>query len=288
MSTAATTKSRPAAPATAVADAWVLTRRNLITYIRKPDLLVFSTIQPVMFVLLFVYVFGGAFKAVLPSTIPYVDFLMPGIFVQTAIFSALQTGVGLADDLQKGLIDRFRSLPMARSAVLAGRTLADTVAIIVQIFLMLVVAYLVGFRLHSGIGHAVLALAVTVGVGYAFTWVAAFAGLSLKSVEAVQASTFTIVFPFVFASSAFTPVSTFPSWLQGWAHINPVTIWVDTVRLLTLGDAYVAFRATPNLAAGFPADPIASLGTLLVQSAAWFGGIFLLSVFLGVRIYRRT
>ena len=274
--------------ASSISDGWVLTKRNLLTYIRKPDLLVFSTIQPVMFVLLFVYVFGGAFKAILPPTIPYVDYLMPGIFVQTAIFSALQTGVGLADDLQKGLIDRFKSLPMARSAVLAGRTLADTVAIVVQVFLMLGVALLVGFRFHEGSGEALLAFLVTIGVGYAFTWVAAFAGLSLKSVEAVQAATFTIVFPFVFASSAFTPVATFPSWLQGWASVNPVTIWVDTVRVLTLGDAYVAFRESANVAVGLAADPIASLGTLLLQSMAWFLGIFLVAVFLGVRVYRRT
>ena len=288
MSTQVATTRNEGRVISAISDGWVLTKRNLLTYVRKPDLLVFSTIQPVMFVLLFVYVFGGAFKAILPSSIPYVDYLMPGIFVQTSIFSALQTGVGLADDLQKGLIDRFKSLPMARSAVLAGRTLADTVAIVVQVFLMLGVALLVGFRFHEGMAEALLAFAVTIGVGYSFTWVAAFAGLSLKSVEAVQAATFTIVFPFVFASSAFTPVATFPGWLQGWAHINPVTIWVDTVRVLTLGDAYVAFRATPNVAAGIAADPIASLGTLLVQSTAWFLGIFLVAVFLGVRVYRRT
>ncbi|MFB3739575.1 MAG: ABC transporter permease, partial [Candidatus Velamenicoccus archaeovorus] len=205
----------------AVSDALTLTKRNLLTYVRKPDLLVFSTIQPVMFVLLFVYVFGGAMKANLPASIPYVDFLMPGIFVQTAIFSALQTGVGLAEDLQKGLVDRFKSLPMARSAVLAGRTLADTFAIVVQVVLMLLVAYLVGFRFHEGVAEAVLAFVGAVSVGYAFTWLAAFAGLSLKSVEAVQAAMFTVVFPFVFASGAFVPVDTFPSWLQGWAHVNP-------------------------------------------------------------------
>src|SRR6266511_5399992 len=117
----------------AISDGWVLTKRNLITYVRKPDLLVFSTIQPVMFVLLFVYVWGGAMERALPPNIPYVDFLMPGIFVQTAIFAALQTGVGLAEDLQKGLVDRFRSLPMARSAVLSGRTAADCVVILFQV-----------------------------------------------------------------------------------------------------------------------------------------------------------
>ena len=121
-----------------------------MTYLRKPDLLVFSTIQPVMFVLLFVFVFGGAFERFLPANVSYIEFLMPGIFVQTAIFAATQTGVGLADDLQKGMIDRFRSLPMARSAVLAGRTAADTVSVAFQTVLMLIVAYLVGYRIARG------------------------------------------------------------------------------------------------------------------------------------------
>src|SRR2546430_6291972 len=130
----------------AIGDGWVLTKRNLITYVRKPDLLVFSTIQPVMFVLLFVYVFGGAMKLALPAGLPYVDFLMPGIFVQTAIFAATQTGVGLAEDLKKGLLDRFRSLPMARSAVLSRRTLAVSAAIGFQEELMSVAAGLGGLR----------------------------------------------------------------------------------------------------------------------------------------------
>jgi len=263
----------------AISDGLVLTKRNLITYIRKPDLLVFSTIQPVMFVLLFVYVFGGAVKGTLPKTIPYVDFLMPGIFVQTAIFSALQTGVGLAEDLQKGLIDRFKSLPMARSAVLAGRTTADTFAILFQILLMLAVAWLVGFRFHEGIMEALLAFLGAMSVGYAFTWVAAFTGLSLKSVEAVQAASFTIVFPFVFASSVFVPASSFPHWLQLWANVNPVSIWADTFRVLTLGELYTQSSYFPDVPA---------LGTLLWQSIAWFLGILVVAVPLSVRVYRRT
>jgi ABC-2 type transport system permease protein/oleandomycin transport system permease protein len=263
----------------AVSDGWVLTKRNLTTYIRKPDLLVFSTIQPVMFVLLFVYVFGGAIEAVLPPTIPYVDYLMPGIFVQTAIFAALQTGVGLAEDLQKGLIDRFKSLPMARSAVLAGRTAADTVALTVQIVLMLAVAWLVGFRFHEGPMEALLAFVGIVAVGYAFTWVAAFSGLALKTVEAVQAAMFTIVFPIVFVSSVFVPVETFPSWLQPIANANPVTIWADTERVLVLGELYTESSLFPD---------VRSLGTLMWLSIAWFAGILIVFSALGVRVYRRT
>jgi ABC-2 type transport system permease protein/oleandomycin transport system permease protein len=267
--------------AATVSDWLVLMRRNLITYLRKPDLLVFSTIQPVMFVLLFVYVFGGAMELALPPAINYVDFLMPGIFIQTAIFAALQTGVGLADDLQKGLIDRFKSLPMARSAVLAGRTAADLFVVFFQCVLMLIVAYFVGYRLHEGLAESLLAGVVIVAVGYSFTWVAAFAGLSLKTIEAVQAATFTIVFPFVFVSSAFVPVETFPSWLQGFANANPVTIWVDTVRVLTLGELYT--ECTHPLCRDVP-----SLGALLWQSAAWIAGILALFSYLGVRVYRRT
>src|SRR5215212_8591344 len=205
----ATTVQSKRTTSTIVSDWWVLTKRNLLTYIRKPDLLVFSTIQPVMFVLLFVYVFGGAIGQILPNNIDYVDYLMPGIFVQTAIFGALQTGVGLADDLQKGLIDRFRSLPMARSAVLAGRTAADTVALTFQVILMGIVAMLVGFSLHEGALEALLAFALVVGVGYTFTWVAAFGGLAVKTVEAVQAATFRLVCAVVFVSSVLVPGSTF-------------------------------------------------------------------------------
>jgi ABC transporter DrrB family efflux protein len=265
----------------AVSDWRTLTKRNLLTYIRKPDLLVFSTIQPVMFVLLFVYVWGGAMERALPANIPYVDFLMPGIFVQTAIFAALQTGVGLADDLQKGLIDRFKSLPMARSAVLAGRTAADTVVILFQVILMLAVAYLVGYRFHEGLAEALLGIIGAVAVGYSFTWVAAFAGLSLKTVEAVQAATFTLVSPLVFASSAFVPDANFPGWLQAWSNVNPVSIWAETFRVLTLGEIYT--HAPAQLVGAVP-----SLGTLLWQSTAWFAVILGLFVPLGVRVYRRT
>jgi len=264
-----------------VSDWWVLTKRNLVTYLRKPDLLVFSTIQPVMFVLLFVFVFGGAFERFLPPNVSYVDFLMPGIFVQTAIFAATQTGVGLADDLQKGMIDRFRSLPMARSAVLAGRTAADTVSVAFQTVLMLIVAFLIGYRLHEGGLEALLAFALIVAVGYAVTWIAAFAGLALKTIEAVQAALFTIVFPFVFVSSAFVPVATFDSWLQPIARNNPVTIWANTVRVLTLGDRVT--ESTSDLFADIPA-----LGNLLWVSTLWLVGILVVASFLGVRKYRQT
>jgi len=281
MSAITETLREPGRLGATVSDWWVLTKRNLVTYLRKPDLLVFSTIQPVMFVLLFVFVFGGAFEQILPANVSYVDFLMPGIFVQTAIFAATQTGVGLADDLQKGLIDRFRSLPMARSAVLAGRTAADTVSVAMQTVLMLIVAFFVGYRLHEGGLEALLAFALIIAVGYVVTWIAAFAGLALKTIEAVQAALFTIVFPFVFVSSAFVPVATFDSWLQPIARNNPVTIWVNTVRVLTLGD-----RVTESKSLLFADIP--SLGNLMWTSTIWLVGILAVFAFLGVRKYRQT
>ena len=281
MSAITETLREPGRLSATVSDWWVMTRRNLMTYLRKPDLLVFSTIQPVMFVLLFVFVFGGAFERFLPANVSYIEFLMPGIFVQTAIFAATQTGVGHADDLQKGMIDRFRSLPMARSAVLAGRTAADTVSVAFQTVLMLIVAILIGYRLHEGGLEALLAFALVVAVGYAVTWIAAFAGLALKTIEAVQAALFTIVFPFVFVSSAFVPVATFDSWLQPIARNNPVTIWANTVRVLTLGDRIT--ESTSDLFADIP-----SLGNLLWVSTLWLVGILVVASFLGVRKYRQT
>ena len=281
MSAITETLREPGRLAATVSDWWVLTKRNLMTYLRKPDLLVFSTIQPVMFVLLFVFVFGGAFERFLPPNVSYIEFLMPGIFVQTAIFAATQTGVGLADDLQKGMIDRFRSLPMARSAVLAGRTAADTVSVAFQTVLMLIVALLIGYRLHEGGLEALLAFGLIVAVGYAVTWIAAFAGLALKTIEAVQAALFTIVFPFVFVSSAFVPVATFDSWLQPIARNNPVTIWANTVRVLTLGERVTESKS--DLFADIP-----SLGNLLWVSTLWLVGILVVASFLGVRKYRQT
>jgi len=219
----------------AVSDALAMTRRNLTRYIRIPTLLVFSTIQPVMFVLLFVYVFGGAVKGSLPHGVKYVDFLMPGIFVQTVVFGSTQTGVGLAEDLSKGMIDRFRSLPMARSAVLAGRTLGDGVRNTFVVILMTLVGLLVGFRLHAGALPAIAALAIAVGFGFAFSWISATIGLAVHDVESAQTAGFIWVFPLTFASSVFVPLRTLPGWLQSFARVNPITNTANALRALTLG-----------------------------------------------------
>ncbi len=253
----------------AVSDAITVTRRNLLRYVRIPTLLVFSTVQPIMFVLLFVYVFGGAIRV---PGVPYKDFLMPGIFVQTAVFGSVQTGVGLAEDLSKGLVDRFRSLPMARSAVLAGRTISDTVRNLFVIALMSVVGLAVGARIHAGIPHALVGLLLAVLFGLAFSWISAFIGMSIKDPESVQAASFVWIFPLTFASVAFVPLQGMPGWLQAWAKVNPVSVTVNALRDLTLGTSLTG----------------RSLGVDLGQSLAWIAGILLVFVPLAVSRYRKN
>jgi ABC-2 type transport system permease protein/oleandomycin transport system permease protein len=217
---------------TAVADAIVLTRRNLLHYVRIPSLIVFSTITPVMFVILFGYVFGGAIQ--IPG-LSYIDFLMPGIFVQTVAFGAMQTGIGLAEDMTKGMVDRLRSLPMARSAVLVGRTAADTIRNFLVVGLMAGVGLLIGFRFHNGAVPAIAGLGLVVLFALAMSWISAAIGLSLGSVESAQSSGLVWVFPLTFASSIFVPVATMPWWLRAFARVNPVTHLVDALRALFLG-----------------------------------------------------
>jgi ABC transporter DrrB family efflux protein len=255
----------PRAVRSAITDTAVVTGRNLRHFIRQPDLLVFSTIQPVLFVLLFVYVFGGAIGRSLPHGISYVDFLLPGIFVQSVTFGASQTAVGLKEDLTRGVVDRFRSMPMARSAVLAGRTVADLVRNILIIFLMIAVGYLVGFRFLGGVAGAVGCIAVVAAFGLALSWIFAFVALTVRGAETAQTAGFVVIFPLVFASSVFVPVSTFPDWLQAFAKINPVTVTADAARSFAL-------YGTP-----------ASLGA----AAAWICGLLAVFIPLSVWRYRR-
>ena len=218
----------------AVSDAATLTWRNLLAYLRVPQLVIFSTIQPVMFVLLFRYVFGGAISV---SGVPggYVAFLMPGIFVQTVCFGAVSTGVGLAEDLHKGLIERFRSLPMARSAVLAGRTLADLCRNIFVVLLMTVVGVLVGFRTGEGFFSFLAGILLVLLFSYALSWAFAVVGINARNAETAQAMAFPLLFPLTFASSAFVQVSSMPGWLQPFARNQPVTVVVDACRHLMVG-----------------------------------------------------
>jgi ABC transporter DrrB family efflux protein len=213
----------------AVADTLVLARRNLLRIPRAPDLLLAFTVQPIMFVLLFVYVFGGAIRT---PGYDYLDFLMPGIIVQTMSFGGFVTALGLSEDLRKGLIDRFRSLPMARSAVLAGRTLADVATNALSLAVMIGVGLAAGFSFSSSPPEVVGGIALMLLFGYAFSWVFAFVGLTASSPEAAQSLGFIVIFPLTFASSAFVPTDSMPDWLKTFADVNPFTTTVDAMRAL--------------------------------------------------------
>jgi ABC-2 type transport system permease protein/oleandomycin transport system permease protein len=250
----------------AIADTKTVAWRNLVALRRMPQLLVFSTIQPVIFVLMFRYVFGGAIR--IPG-VDYVNYLMPGIFAQTVTFGAIQTGIGLAEDLHRGLIERFRSLPMARSAVLAGRTVADLVRNVFVVAVMLFVGYLVGFRVETSVWGLLAGFAVILLFGFSLTWIFAIIGLLAPNAETAQAMSFPILAPLVFVSSAFVAIDTMPGWMQPFAKYQPVSIAVDAVRSLMLGGQFH--------------DP----GKVLA-SLAWSVGIVAVFAPLAVRVYRRT
>lgn len=247
-----------------IADALTIMWRNLLNLARNPQLLVFATIQPVIFVLMFRYVFGGAIRV---PGVPYVDYLMPGIFVQTVVFGSLTTGVGLAEDLHKGLIERFRSLPMARSAVLVGRTLADLLRNLFVVVLMSVVGLIVGWRPSGSLPAIILGVLLVLGFAYSLSWVFAIVGLSARDGETAQAASFPILAPLVFASSAFVPVSSMPGWLQAFAKHQPVSVVVNAVRDLTLGHA---------------------AGSSTVQALLWIGGITAVCAPIAVARYRQV
>lgn len=221
-------------------DAMAITWRNLIAYTRIPEALFFSTLQPVMFVLLFRYVFGGAVPI---HGTTYVNYLIPGIFVQTVMFGGVGTAIGLADDANTGLLERFRSLPMARSAVLAGRTIADLCRNVFVVLLMTVVGYLVGFRVQTNVLAYLAGFALVLAFSYALAWAFATMAMSAPNAETAQLMTFPVIFPFTFASSAFVPTRTMPGWLQAFANNQPVTKMVDATRALMLGGP----TATPVL-----------------------------------------
>jgi ABC-2 type transport system permease protein/oleandomycin transport system permease protein len=248
----------------AVGDTLAVTGRNLRNYLRNPQLLVFSTIQPVIFVLLFRYVFGGAIRV---PGVDYVDFLMPGIFAQTVVFGAMGTAIGLATDMQTGLIERFRSLPIARSAVLTGRTIADLCRNVFVVALMCAVGYLVGWRPGTGTSAVLAGMLLMLLFGYSMSWIFATVGLAVGDPEGAQAASFPVLAPLVFASSAFVPVASMPSWLQGWADHQPVSVVISAVRDLTLGG--------PTFSD-------------VVTALAWCVGIVAVAAPLAVRLYRRA
>jgi len=261
--------------AMAVSDGWTLTRRNLIKLIRIPDLLIFSTIQPIMFVVLFAYIFGGSIQ--IPG-VPYVDYLMAGIFGQTVVFGSAITGLGLAEDLKRGIIDRFRSLPMSRSAVLVGRTTADLLNNVLVVAVMVICALLVGWRIHTSIGEALFGFLVLLAFGYAFSWISAVIGLSVSGPEVAQSAGFIWLFPVTFMSNAFVASASLNSFFRTVAEWNPLSAMVAAVREL-FGNTSAALQATST---AWPMQhPI--LATWL-----WFVVIIAIFVPLAIRQYRKA
>lgn len=250
-------------PARALRDSGIILWRQLVQLPRIPEVLVFALIQPVMFVLLFRYVFGGAIATPGES---YVNYLMPGIFAQTVAFGAVASGIGLAEDLRRGIIDRFRSLPMARSAVLVGRTASDLVRNFAVVAVMYIVGLLVGFRPEGSIAAQALAFLLLLLTSFAFSWIGVVIALSMKTVEAVQSAGFIWLFPLTFASSAFVPTDTMPTWLQVFADNQPFTIVVNAVRALFLD------------------QPV---GNYVWLTLAWMIGITAVMIPLATRQYRR-
>jgi ABC-2 type transport system permease protein len=222
-----------------VTDTLIIAERNLLRLPRAPELLIGFTIQPIMFVLLFRYVFGGAIQT---PGYSYVDYLIPGIIVQNTAFGGFATALGLNEDVRKGLIDRFRSLPMSRAAVLGGRTLSDIATNMLSITILLITGVIIGFSFQTSFPEAIAGVALLLLFGYSFSWFLAFVGLLAKSSETVNSIGFIAVFPLTFISSAFVPVESMPSGLQQFAEVNPFTIIVDAIRHLWLGapaDNYV-------------------------------------------------
>jgi ABC-2 type transport system permease protein/oleandomycin transport system permease protein len=249
----------------AIVDSWTMTRRNLLLWIRVPAYIMFTVIQPLMFMLLFRYVFGGAIH--IPIKGGYVNYLLPGVVGQTCAFTSFGTAIALAQELKKGSIDRLRSMPMARSAVLIGRLGADLVRLTVTIGVLIGAGYLVGFRFDNGAGPAILMVLVAIAIGLAVACVSAFTGLAIKDEESVQAFGFIWVFPLTFVSAAFVSVKSMPGWLQAFANNQPFSIFIEEMRALATGGPLLQH---------------------LWQTAVWLVGITAVFGTLAARTYRRV
>lgn len=267
MTAAATTldRVRVAGPGWWLANTITITGRNLRRLVRVPTLLAFATAQPILFVLLFNYAWGGAVHP--PGVTRYIDYALPGIWVLAIAFGASQTGVAIADDLATGMIDRFRALPMTRSAVLAGRTAADAVRNLFVVCLMSGVATAIGFQFHAGPAAVLAATGLALAVGVAFSWIFALVGLLVHDAESAGIGGLLVAVPLIFTSSTFVPIATFPGWLQAFARVNPITVVVDALRALCLGG--------PTAASVW-------------RAVAWIGAMLAVTVPVAVIRYRRT
>jgi ABC transporter DrrB family efflux protein len=254
-----------AAPATALANVTTIAGRNLRRLVRVPTLIAFATVQPMLFVVLFSSVFGGAMQP--PGVAHYIDYLLPGLFVLAIGFGASQTGVAIAEDLASGMIDRFRALPIAAGAVLAGRVAADAVRNLFVVALMIAVGSAMGFRFHAGPAAALAAVALAVAVGLAFSWLNLLLGLLVRNPESAGLAGLFPVIILVFTSSTLVPVATMPAWLQAFANVNPVTALVDALRVLCLGGPAVR--------------PV-------LEALAWIGGLLVVTVPAAILCYRRA
>lgn len=276
MTALTTTPPRIMTRRSAITDIGVLVRRNLMRTVRLPQLLLFATVQPIMFLLLFNYVFGGAIGQTVPAAAKgeYINWLMPGLLVQISAFGAGQTAIGLTEDLAKGVIDRFRSLPISRAAVLAGRTVSDVVRNAFVLALMLVVGTLIGFRYQTNFASFVAAFGLVLLFTFSLSWVMASMGLKVRTPEAAQSAAFIPIFPLVFASSVFVPTQTMPDWLRVFADHQPITVVTNALRGLMLGEGALLPGQTVN--------------GQIVLALVWMGGIIAVFSFLAVRTYRKA
>lgn len=260
---------------TALGDGVVVAKRNLIKIKRVPDILVFVLLSPIMFVLLFAFVFGGAINV--PGGGDYKEFLIAGILAQTVVFGSTFTGVGLADDMQKGIIDRFRSLPMSRSAVVVGRTGSDIAYNVISITIMSLTGLLVGWSISTSVGEAALGYGLLLLFAYAFSWIMAYVGLLVPSVEVINNASFMVIFPLTFVSNAFVPLETLPPVLQTFAEWNPVSAVTQATRELF-----------GNIPAGYPEPTAWPLQNPVLYTLIWV--VILIAIFapLSVRQYKRA
>ncbi len=258
----------------AVADSAVITKRNLIKIKRVPDLLVFTTLSPIMFVLLFAYVFGSAIKV---PGVGYREFLIAGIFAQTVVFGSTFTGYSLAEDLQKGIIDRFRSLPMSPSAVLFGRTIADVFINVISLSVMALTGLVVGWRIHSSFLHAVLGFLLLLLFAFAISWLMALVGLLVRAPEIVNNASFIVIFPATFIANTFVPTNNLPGPLKAFANWNPVSSLTQAAR-----------EQFGNTSPKLTPDPVWSLQHPVAYTLIWVVVILAIFVPLSIRQFRKA